>query len=129
MPYFRAAKVRTFFRTAKFLSFFFLSGQRHDKPCTRGKARVENDVAAHVASQRAGNRKADARTDGIFVKLYKLAEDVFGLLWRNANAVVLNDESAGPRLADGRQLLVLVADSQNQYKGVFKDWFKTVVMP
>lgn len=36
---------------------------------------------------------------------------------------------AGPRLADGRQLLVLVADSQNQYKGVFKDWFKTVVMP
>ena len=82
-----------------------------------------------MASQRAGNRKADARTYGIFVKLYKLAEDVFGLLWRNANAVVLNDESAGPRLADGRQLLVLVADSQNQYKGVFKDWFKTVVMP
>jgi uncharacterized protein YjiK len=34
---------------------------------------------------------------------------------------------AGPMLADGRQLLLLVADSQNQYKGWLKDWFKTVV--
>ena len=34
----------------------------------------------------------------------------------------------GPRLADGRQLLVLVADSQNQYKGWLKDWFKTIVI-
>lgn len=36
---------------------------------------------------------------------------------------------AGPRLADGRQLLLLVADSQNQYKGWLKDWFKTIVIP
>ena len=36
---------------------------------------------------------------------------------------------AGPRLADGRQLLLLVADSQNQYKGWLKDWFRTVVIP
>lgn len=36
---------------------------------------------------------------------------------------------AGPTLADGSQLLVLVADSQNQYKGWLKDWFKTVVIP
>ncbi len=35
----------------------------------------------------------------------------------------------GPRLADGRQLLVLVADSQNRYKGLLKDWFKTIVIP
>ena len=35
---------------------------------------------------------------------------------------------AGPRLADGRQLLLLVADSQNRYKHVLKDWFKTIVM-
>ena len=34
----------------------------------------------------------------------------------------------GPRLADGRQLLVLVCDSQNQYRGVMKDWFKTVIL-
>ena len=34
----------------------------------------------------------------------------------------------GPRLTDGRQLLVLVCDSQNQYRGVMKDWFKTVIL-
>lgn len=35
----------------------------------------------------------------------------------------------GPKLYDGRQLLILVCDSQNQYRGVMKDWFKTVVLP
>ena len=34
----------------------------------------------------------------------------------------------GPRLADGSQLLLLVADSQNQYSGILRDWFKTVVL-
>ena len=33
----------------------------------------------------------------------------------------------GPTLTDGRHLLLLVADSQDQYKGWLKDWFKTVV--
>ena len=33
----------------------------------------------------------------------------------------------GPRLADGRQVLIIVADSQNQYRGYLKDWFRTVV--
>ena len=36
---------------------------------------------------------------------------------------------AGPRLTDGRQVLMLVADSQNQYKGWLHDWFKTIVIP
>ena len=35
---------------------------------------------------------------------------------------------AGPRLADGRQVMLLVADSQKQYKGYLKDWFKTIVI-
>lgn len=34
----------------------------------------------------------------------------------------------GPKLADGRQLLILICDSQNQYRGVLRDWFKTIVM-
>ena len=34
----------------------------------------------------------------------------------------------GPRLADGSLLLLLVTDSQNQYRGVLRDWFKTVVL-
>ena len=35
---------------------------------------------------------------------------------------------AGPRLKDGSIVLMLVADSQNQYKGYLKDWFKTVTV-
>ena len=35
----------------------------------------------------------------------------------------------GPRLADGRQVLVLICDSQDQYKGYLKDWLKTIVIP
>ena len=35
----------------------------------------------------------------------------------------------GPKLDDGRQVLMLVADSQNRYKGLLKDWFKTIVIP
>lgn len=34
----------------------------------------------------------------------------------------------GPQLKDGRILLLLVADSQDQYRGYLKDWFKTVAL-
>ena len=35
----------------------------------------------------------------------------------------------GPKLADGQQLLILICDSQNQYRGVMRDWFKTIILP
>ena len=34
----------------------------------------------------------------------------------------------GPRIADGRRVVVMVADSQGQYKGLMKDWFRTAVI-
>jgi len=34
----------------------------------------------------------------------------------------------GRRLADGSQTLVMISDSQNQYRGVLRDWFKVVVL-
>jgi len=34
----------------------------------------------------------------------------------------------GPRLTDGSQTIILVADSQNQYAGVLRDFFKTIVV-
>ena len=34
----------------------------------------------------------------------------------------------GPKLADGRLLLLLICDSQNRYGGMLRDWFKTVVI-
>ena len=34
----------------------------------------------------------------------------------------------GPTLADGSKVIILVSDSQNQYAGVLKDWFKTIII-
>lgn len=34
----------------------------------------------------------------------------------------------GPELADGSRVLLLVSDSQNRYKGILKDWLKTIVI-
>ncbi len=34
----------------------------------------------------------------------------------------------GPRLSNGQQVLLMVSDSQSGYKGVLKDWFKTVIL-
>lgn len=34
----------------------------------------------------------------------------------------------GPKLSDGRQTVVLISDSQNQYKKVMKDWFMTIIL-
>ena len=34
----------------------------------------------------------------------------------------------GPRLADGRKVIVLMADSQNRKAGILHDWFKTIVL-
>ena len=34
----------------------------------------------------------------------------------------------GPVLNDGSQSIILISDSQEQYGGVLKDWFKSVVI-
>ncbi|MBR5656071.1 MAG: esterase-like activity of phytase family protein [Prevotella sp.] len=34
----------------------------------------------------------------------------------------------GPRTADGAQTIILVADSQDQYGGILRDWFKTILV-
>lgn len=34
----------------------------------------------------------------------------------------------GPKLEDGSQVLILLSDSQNQYAGVLRDCFKTIVI-
>lgn len=34
----------------------------------------------------------------------------------------------GPKLSDGRQTIIMVSDSQNQYAGVLKDWFKVLIL-
>ena len=34
----------------------------------------------------------------------------------------------GPRLTDGSQTIILIADSQNRYKGLLRDWFKVIIL-
>ena len=34
----------------------------------------------------------------------------------------------GPQLPDGRQVIILCADSQDRYMGVLHDWFRTVIL-
>lgn len=34
----------------------------------------------------------------------------------------------GPKLPDGRQVIILCADSQDRYMGVLHDWFRTIVL-
>ena len=34
----------------------------------------------------------------------------------------------GPTLPDGRQVIILCADSQDRYMGVLRDWFRTVIL-
>lgn len=34
----------------------------------------------------------------------------------------------GPKLSDGSRVIVFVSDSQDNYRGVLKDWFKTIVI-
>ena len=53
--------------------------------------------------------------------------------WRTWLRLVDNDFAnyegmcEGPRLSDGRHVVVLCADSQDRYKGVLKDYFRTIV--
>ncbi len=35
----------------------------------------------------------------------------------------------GPKLKDGRRVIMLCSDSQNRYKGILKDWFRTIILP
>lgn len=34
----------------------------------------------------------------------------------------------GPKLVDGRQVIILCADSQDQYGGLLRDWFRTIIL-
>ena len=65
---------------------------------------------------------------GEFLKKQLLTEFRTRLNLTRRNFANFEGLCAGPKLSDGRQVLLLVADSQNQYRGVFRDWFKTIVI-
>lgn len=54
---------------------------------------------------------------------WKTSLSVFNRSFANYEGMCL-----GPRLKDGSQVLILLSDSQGQYAGFLKDWFRTIVI-
>lgn len=54
---------------------------------------------------------------------WKTTLTLFGRSFANYEGMCL-----GPQSEDGSQVLILLSDSQDQYAGILKDWFKTIVI-
>ena len=63
-----------------------------------------------------------------FVNKRLLAEWKTGLSLFDRSFANYEGMCLGPQLEDGSQVLILLSDSQDQYAGVLKDWFKTIVI-
>ena len=67
-------------------------------------------------------------SDTPFLKKRLLTEWKTGLSLSKRSFANYEGTCLGPKLADGSQVIILLSDSQNQYAGVLKDWFKTIVV-
>ena len=63
-----------------------------------------------------------------FLKKRLLAEWKTGLSLSKRSFANYEGMCLGPKLEDGSQVVILLSDSQDQYAGVLKDWFKTIVI-
>lgn len=66
--------------------------------------------------------------DTPFLKKRLLAEWKTGLSLSKRSFANYEGMCLGPKLEDGSQVVILLSDSQDQYAGVLKDWFKTIVI-
>ena len=67
-------------------------------------------------------------SDTPFLKKRLLAEWKTGLSLSKRSFANYEGMCLGPKLEDGSQVVLLLSDSQDQYAGVLKDWFKTIVI-
>ena len=67
-------------------------------------------------------------SDTPFLKKRLLAEWKTGLSLSKRSFANYEGMCLGPKLEDGSQVVILLSDSQDQYVGVLKDWFKTIVI-
>ena len=63
-----------------------------------------------------------------FLKKTELYENKTSLTLFSYHIANYEGMCLGPKLKDGSQTLLLVSDSQNQYKGVLKDWLKVLII-
>lgn len=66
--------------------------------------------------------------DTPFLKKRLLVEWKTGLSLSKRSFANYEGMCLGPKLEDGSQVVILLSDSQDQYAGVLKDWFKTIVI-
>lgn len=67
-------------------------------------------------------------SDTPFLKKRLLAEWKTGLSLSKRSFANYEGMCLGPKLEDGSQVVILLSDSQDQYAGILKDWFKTIVI-
>ncbi|MEH2793356.1 esterase-like activity of phytase family protein [Segatella copri] len=67
-------------------------------------------------------------SDTPFLKKRLLTEWKTGLSLSKRSFANYEGMCLGPMLGDGSQVVILLSDSQDQYAGVLKDWFKTIVI-
>lgn len=67
-------------------------------------------------------------SDTPFLKKRLLTEWRTGLSLSKRSFANYEGMCLGPKLEDGSQVVILLSDSQDQYAGVLKDWFKTIVI-
>lgn len=67
-------------------------------------------------------------SDTPFLKKRLLTEWKTGLSLSKRSFANYEGMCLGPMLEDGSQIVILLSDSQDQYAGVLKDWFKTIVI-
>ena len=67
-------------------------------------------------------------SDTSFLKKRLLTEWKTGLSLSKRSFANYEGMCLGPKLEDGSQVVILLSDSQDQYAGVLKDWFKTIVI-
>ena len=90
---------------------------------------VENKIyCVDPAQSKIISKEKELDTDSPYMqkKLIARWRTSLGLLRQN----LANYEGMclGPRLKDGSQVIVLCADSQEQYGGVLRDWFRTIIL-
>ncbi|WP_456104784.1 esterase-like activity of phytase family protein [Prevotella sp.] len=90
---------------------------------------VENKIyCVDPAQSKIISKEKELDTDSPYMqkKLIARWRTSLGLLRQN----LANYEGMclGPRLKDGSQVIVLCADSQDQYGGVLRDWFRTIIL-
>ena len=72
--------------------------------------------------------KENFSSDTPFLKKRLLAEWKTSLSLSKRSFANYEGMCLGPKLEDGSQVVILQSDSQDQYAGVLKDWFKTIVI-